>query len=279
VTAFAAAASAHPLRIGQVITGTARELQRNGPILLVFAAVFVALPDFGLSYMEHLLQPPRLETFVYLTLLAGDRVVALASESWLFAAAFRLATHPGIVGPGAWLDALGFAARRFAPVFVARLAGVALLIALPLGTLEAIVSAARAGGGSPPTLATGLLILAAVTFPGAVTLVCWSLAPAIVAVEGRGPIAALTRSWRLTTGSRLQIAAALLLYLAAVGVLSIAVLLAVFLGRAVIKDWLVLTVWGVGTALLASVLAAVGLISVWRELAGPPPDAVAAMFD
>ena len=31
--------------------------------------------------------------------------------------------------------------------------------------------------------------------------------------------------------------------------------------------------------IVAEVLAAVGLISVWRELAGPPPDAVAAMFD
>jgi hypothetical protein len=165
-------------------------------------------------------------------------------------------------------------------VFIARLAGVGLMIGLPVAVLLAVVAASRSGAVGPPDPGTMLLVEAAAAFPGAVLFVCWSLAPALVAADGRGPITALGRSWRLTTGSRLQIGALLLLYLIAVAVLAVMVLAAITAARGVVSaQWGLTAALGVGTALPASVLAVAGLVGIWRELAGPAPESVAAMFD
>lgn len=150
--------------------------------------------------------------------------------------------------------------------------GVGMVIGLPLGLIAA--------AGSPATTVLAGIVLVVIGF---YVLIKFSLIAPVIAIDGlRNPIAALTRSWRLTKGNSFRIALFLLLLFVTIGVISALVTGIIGLLLSALGSELATIGLGVMNAAVNTALAIVFLVvlaAIHRQLAGQSAEGLAATFE
>ena len=213
-----------------------------------------------------------------------DQMSAMYADNWPLIAALSIIQFVGSLSLLALLadrgrptvgEALVAGVKSSPAYLIAQLISafaIALAVGIPLGVLTAV--------GSPivTLLAGAVLVLFAIY-----AFMKFSLLAPVIAIEGeRGPLRALTRSWRLTKGNSIRIALFLLLLFFTIGI--IAALVSGLLGVvfAALGSEIALVGNGVVSAAVNSGIGVIFLVviaSIHRQLAGLSPEGLAATFE
>jgi len=173
-------------------------------------------------------------------------------------------------------EAIGMGVRGIVPYVLSQ-----LILGLAVGVAGGIVLAVGAATGLAALTAIGVGAIAAlVVYAGIKT----SLVAPVIAVEGeRNPVAALKRSWRLTSGNSLRLAVFYLLVLIAFLVVTMVAtavsgILAAALGGAEAAQMTAAVVSSVLNAAMALTFVAI-VAAAHAQLAGPSSDEMRATFE
>lgn len=277
------------LDMGKAWTQATGLIGSNRDTIGAIAGLFFFLPAFALAlFAPELVNPqpaapagadPQLAMQA-----AIDQMSQAYADNWALFLALTIAQFVGSLSLLALLtgrgrptvgEALGTGLRSIPAYLAAQLLsalGIGLVIGLPLGL--------TAAAGSPVVT---VVVAFALILLGAYLLVKFSLIAPVIAIDAeRNPIKALKRSWRLTKGNSLRIAAFLLLLFFTIGI--IAALVSGILG-------LVLAAFGTQIAAIgngvvnAAVNTGIGVIflvvitAVHRQLSGQTPEGLAQTFE
>jgi len=253
----------------------------NRDVLWALAGVFYVLPSFAFAVAFPQPEPPAGSS--------PEQLLAQLGSYYTSAAPFMLVTMVlQLIGTLAILtmmtdsrrptvgEAIRIGAASMLPVLAAQ-----LLLGFGLGLVAAFaLGLAGLSGSVPLIVALSIMLVAAIFYLSVRTML---VAPA-VAVDGlRNPIAALRRSWDLTSGKAGPLALFFVLLVIAAAVifgivmLVTGVVLALLAGPETAKLIAAL----VSSALVAGVTVLfVGVVAaVHRQLAGPTADTTASTFD
>ena len=168
-----------------------------GALAIPFAPTFIALAPL-LSAAE----PPAIDrvvdaaigvgSFLLIAVLVAIVVFAVQSAALVDAAAARYLGREATVG-ASFRAGLGVSGRLV-------LAGIAVFVALIAVPMALIIGAALTGAALV-VIAAALAALAAFFY----LVASWMVVPVVVTLEPVGPIAALRRSWSLSSGSRWRV--------------------------------------------------------------------------
>lgn len=150
--------------------------------------------------------------------------------------------------------------------------GIALVIGIPLGIIAA--------AGSPAiTILAGIGLV----LTGLYIFIKFTLVAPVVAIDGeRNPLKALARSWRLTKGNSLRIAAFLILLFFTIGIISALVSGILGLVLAALGSEIAAIGNGVVSAAVNTFIGVIFLVviaTIHRQLAGQSPEGLAATFE
>lgn len=253
----------------------------NRDVLLALAGVFFLLPSlaFGLFFPQPEPAPG----------LSEQQLMTLMSE--YYASAMPVVIPMALVQAAGTLAMLTMLTDRSRPTVGEAIrqgfGGIVpyllaqLLLGIGLGLAGGVLLAVASVSGIGALVAVAIVaILLAVAYAAIRT----SLTGPIIAVEReRNPVAALRRSWRLTSGNSARIGVFYLLVVVVFAVLSAVIM-------AVTGIVLALVAGGEAARIVATVLsAAIGaamalyfvamIAAVHRQLAGPSPETAAGLFD
>jgi hypothetical protein len=252
----------------------------NREVLLVLAGVFFMLP--GLAFALFLPPPEPVAG------MKPAQLMGMMQEYYL--SALPYAIPMAVLQMAGSLAMLTLFTDRTRPtvgdairqgfVGVLPYIGAQLLLGLGIGLVGGLLIAIVAATGMPALLTLAIIILIAAIIYLAIRTVL--VAPAI-AVEGIGnPVAALKRSWALTSGNTVRIALFFLLLVVAFVVITImvtsivGVIFALLLGSAA-KTVVAIFSSALGAAFTLYAMATVA--SVHRQLAGPSGAAISRTFE
>jgi hypothetical protein len=215
---------------------------------------------------------------------ALDQITALYADNWPILLAVSIAGFIGSLSLLALLsdrgnptvgEALGKGIRSIPSYIAAQLLGglaAAFVIGLPLGIMAAVAP--------PPVVAfAGLALVVFATY----LMVKFSLISPVIAIDDvRNPIAAITRSWRLTKGNSVRIFAFFVLLFITVVIIGalvqgILTLILSAIGGVVADVGVGVVSAAVNTAM--TVIFLVVLVAIHRQLAGGAPERLAETFE
>ncbi len=279
----------HKLDMGKAWTQATGLIGANRDTISAIAGLFFFLPALALALFAPELSNPEPAAPTNADPQAAmqammDQMTQAYADNWALFAAMTLAQFIGSLSLLALLSdrakptvrealttGLGSLPSYLGAQLLSAL-GVALAIGIPLGLVAA--------AGSPIAVVLVGMVLLVV---GLYVFIKFMLIGPVIAIDGfRNPITALARSWRLTKGNSLRIAAFLALLFFTIGI--IAALVTGILG-------LVFSAFGsqvasVGNGLVgATVNTGIGVIflvviaAIHRQLAGQSPEGIAATFE
>jgi hypothetical protein len=277
------------LDMGKAWTEATGLIGANRDTISAIAGLFFFLPSLALALFAPDLAapqspaPPGTDPQVAMQAMV-DQIMQAYLDNWPLVAAATLLQFTGSLSLLALLtdrsrptvrEALMIGLAGLLPYLAALVLsaiGAGVLVGLPLGALSAL--------GSPAIATVGLLLMLVVLL---YVMVKFTLIAPVIAIEGvRNPFRAMQRSWQLTKGNSLRIAAFEFLLFFTIGI--IAALLTGIIG--LILSALGSQVASIGNGLVnAAINALVGVIfmavfaAVHRQLAGQSPQGLAATFE
>lgn len=200
-----------PLGFGEILDGAFTLFRRHFAVM--FSLVLVAYLPLSVTGVLIRLQArtgPSAGTLVPVVVLSIVGILLMlvvwGALAWQVSQAYTGGEVS--VGTAAWRGLRAFLPLVGAGILAYLLLVVVLFVlAIPLGLISVMVT--MAGGKTASMVATGILVLAlavGMLFAGSAL---FAVVPAVV-VEGRGPVAALARSYRLSVGARLRVAGIML---------------------------------------------------------------------
>lgn len=279
------------LDMGKAWTQTTALIGSNRDTISAIAGLFLFLPAFASALFM-----PKAATAVPASgsgpgadpqvamQAALDQMAALYADNWPVLLAVSIAGFIGSLSLLALLsdrgnptvaEALGKGIRSIPTYIVAQLIsalGTGIVIGLPLGLIAAFAAPA----------VTVIAALAVVILMIYLIVKVILIAPVIAIDEERNPIAALTRSWRLTNGNSLRIVAFFVLLftvIVIIGALVQGILTLIFsaIGGTVAEIGTAMVSAGVNTAI--SVIFLIVLAAIHRQLSGSSPERLAEPFE
>ena len=261
-------------------------LSANRDVVLIVAAVFFFLPNV----ISTLMLPSQEALMMQLEALGEqpepDELMALVSayfeQSWWIYLLFALVQAAGVMGLLALLtdssrptvgEALSFGLKALAPYLVAQILSGLVMIGVPflLVAIGGLVSVALAA------------LLAFVGIGLAVYIwIKFSLVSPVIAIEKvMNPVAALSRSWRLTKGNSLRLLAFYFLLVICVMVLWLVVSMVLSLFT-LMGEEIGLFAMAIGGGLMSMAFTTVMLlvlVAVHRQLSGRGGEPLGATFE
>lgn len=279
----------HKLDMGKAWTQATGLIGANRDTISAIAGLFFFLPTLALALFAPELANPEPMAAPNGNPQAAmqamiDQMAQAYADNWLLFAAMTLAQFVGSLSLLALLtdrarptvrDALTSGLRSLASYMGAQLLsalGVALAFGIPLGLVAA--------AGSPIATVLFGIVLGIV---GLYVFIKLSLIAPVIAIDGAlNPITALARSWRLTKGNSVRIAAFLALLLVTIGI--IAALVTGIVG--LVLSALGAQVASLGNAVVSAVInTGIGVIylvviaAIHRQLAGESSEVLASTFE
>lgn len=278
------------LDMGRAWTLTTAIISSNRDTVGAIAGLFFFLPSLAVSFfVPELSNPsagagPRGANPEAAIEALSAQMTALYAEHWPVLLAMLVVQFVGSMALLALLtdrgnptvgEALGTGVRSIPSYLAAQIIsalGAGLALGLPFGLLAAL--------GQPVVTAfafLALLVLVAYVFTK------FTLLAPVIAIEGeRNPLAALTRSWRLTKGNSGRILVFLFLLMFTIGIIATIVSAILTLVLSAMGEPVATIGVDIVSGLVDTVVTVIFLVvtvAIHRQLAGPSKEAVAELFE
>ena len=256
-------------------------ISANRDVALALAGVFFLLPGLAMALFFPAPEPTvGLDREAAMALVSDYylSILPVVLPMVLFQAAGTLAlltlltdrTQPTVA------QAIGYGLKGILPYFLAQ-----LLLGVGIGVVGGLVLAVGAVTGVPVIAAIGIAVVALLAIYAAIKT---SLVSPVIAVEQeRNPVAALRRSWALTSGNSVRIgifyvlvAAAFLIIILIVTAL-VGILMALFAEARTVEVVNAIVSSGINAAMALYFVAIIA--ATHRQLAGPSPQAESETFN
>ena len=262
-------------------TDASSAVSANREVVLALAGVFFLLPGLALALLYPQPEPAANLSQEEMMAVVGDyytSILPVALPMVLFQAVgtlglLTLLTDRARPTVG---EAIKLGLKGVIPYFLAQ-----IILGLGIGLVGGAVLAVTAATGAVALVVVGVAATAAIVAYAAIKTSL--VAPVIVIESERNPIAALKRSWQLTSGNSVRIG---LFYL----LVGVAFLVVILVATAVVGIFLSLIAGAeageVATAVVSSALNAIMALyfvaiiaAIHRQLSGGSPEAIGSTFD